>query len=63
MEPLLSPAELVAARARFEQDQEDAEYVEYTQAMERIAAPRRWRRARRRFLTANGYQNPRESLD
>ncbi|MFC5994662.1 hypothetical protein ACFQE5_10625 [Pseudonocardia hispaniensis] len=52
----LSPAELVAARRRFEQDQVDAEYVEYTEAMERISRPRHWRRARARFLRARGYR-------
>lgn len=55
MRPGLTPAELAAARNRFERDQADAEYVEYTEAMERIGNGRRWRRARAKFLRANGY--------
>lgn len=41
-----------AARCRFLADQDDAEYVEYTEAMARIGSRRRWRRERRRFLEA-----------
>ena len=48
----LSPAEVETARRRFEQDQDDAEYVEFTYAMQRMGAGRRWRRARRRLLRA-----------
>lgn len=44
-----------ALRRRFDQDQADAEFVEYTEAMERIATPRRWRRTRTKFLEARGY--------
>ena len=58
VDPLLSPDEQVAARERFRQDQEDAEYVEYTEAMERIGNARRWRRARSRFLRSRGYPTP-----
>lgn len=47
--------EMLAARRRFEQDQEDAMYVDYTFARGRIDARRRWRRDRERFLLANGY--------
>jgi hypothetical protein len=46
----LSSTEVDFARQRFEQDQNDAEYVEFTYAMERIGGGRRWRRERRRLL-------------
>jgi hypothetical protein len=55
MEPM---NEMLAVRHRFAQDQADAEYVEYTLAMERIGAGRRWRRERRRFLLGRGYSWP-----
>ncbi|MFC4947318.1 hypothetical protein [Pseudonocardia sp. GCM10023141] len=51
----MTTAELVVARHRFEQDQDDADYVEYTIAKERIGSARRWRRHRRRFLRLRGY--------
>lgn len=51
----LSLAEMLEARRRFVQDQDDAEYVEYTLAMERIRPGRRWRRERARFLRGRGY--------
>lgn len=51
----LSASEVAAARHTFEQDQADAEYVEYTEARERISQPRRWRRARMKFLKDRGY--------
>ena len=51
----LSLAEMLEARRRFVQDQDDAEYVEYTLAMERIRPGRRWRRERTRFLRDRGY--------
>jgi hypothetical protein len=46
--------EFLVARRRFDADQEDAEYVEYTFAMGRIGNPRKWQRERRRFLLARG---------
>jgi hypothetical protein len=52
----LSPAEAETARRRFEQDQSDAEYVEFTYAMERIGGGRRWRRERQRLLRARGIE-------
>lgn len=51
----MSRAERQAARRRFRQDHEDAEYVEYTFAMGRIDRPRRWKRRRHRFLRERGY--------
>lgn len=52
-----SPAEVIAARWRFVQDQRDAEFVEFAQAMERIGTGRRrWRRAWRRLLRIRGLQ-------
>jgi hypothetical protein len=51
-----SPADVDAARRRFEQDQDDAEYVEFTYAMERIGGGRRWRRERLRLLRARGVE-------
>ena len=55
MSPRLTPGELARARDRFEQDQAHAEYVEYTEAMERIGNARRWRRTRQKFLGRHGY--------
>lgn len=55
MRPGFTAQERAAVRRRFEQDQADAEYVEYTEAMERISTPRRWRRTRAKFLKARGY--------
>jgi hypothetical protein len=53
----LSPAEAETARRRFEQDQHDAEYVEFTYAMERIGGSRRrWRRERQRLLRVRGVE-------
>lgn len=52
----LSPAEVDAVRRRFEQDQDDAEYVEFTYAMQRIGGGRRWRRERRRLLRERGVE-------
>jgi hypothetical protein len=52
----LSPAEVDAVRRRFEQDQDDALYVEFTYAMERIGGGRRWRRERRRLLRERGIE-------
>ncbi|GAA3055398.1 hypothetical protein GCM10010464_20180 [Pseudonocardia yunnanensis] len=52
----LSSTEVDAARRRFEQDQDDAEYVEFTYAMERIGGGRRWRRQRRRLLRTRGLE-------
>jgi hypothetical protein len=52
----LSSTEMDAARRRFEQDQNDAEYVEFTYAMERIGRGRRWRRERQRFLRIRGVE-------
>jgi len=52
----LSSTEVDAARRRFEQDQDDAEYVEFTFAMERIGGGRRWRRERRRLLRTRGLE-------
>ena len=52
----LSSTEVDAARRRFEQDQNDAEYVEFTCAMERIGGCRRWRRERRRLLRTRGLE-------
>ena len=52
----LSPADVDAVRRRFEQDQDDAEYVELTHAMERIGGGRRWRRERQRLLRARGVE-------
>jgi hypothetical protein len=52
----LSSTEVDAARRRFEQDQADAEYVEFTYAMERIGGGRRWRRGRRRLLRTRGLE-------
>jgi hypothetical protein len=52
----LSSTEVDAARRRFEQDQNDAEYVEFTYAMERIGGGRRWRRERRRLLRTRGLE-------
>jgi hypothetical protein len=51
----MSVAELLAARRRFDQDQDDAEYVEYLEARGRIGRRRRWRRMRERFLRRQGY--------
>ena len=51
----MSVAELLAARRRFDQDQDDAEYVEYLEARARIGRSRRWRRMRERFLRRQGY--------
>ena len=56
MNSRLSPAEAETARRRFEQDQYDAEYVEFTYAMERIGGGRRWRRERRRMLRVRGVE-------
>lgn len=55
MIPFMSGGEIERARARFRTDQEHAEYVEYTEAMARIGRSRYWRRQRRRFLRAHGY--------
>jgi hypothetical protein len=52
----LSSTEVDAARRRFEQDQDDAEHVEFTYAMERIGGGRRWRRERRRLLRTRGLE-------
>ena len=52
----LSPAEVDALHRRFEQDQDDAMYVEFTYAMERIGGGRRWRRERRRLLRDRGVE-------
>lgn len=52
----LSSAEVAAARRRSEQDQDDAEYVEFTFAMERIGGGRRWRRERERLLRKRGIE-------
>lgn len=66
--PQLTSAVRHAARTRFHADQDDAEYVEYTEAMARIGSRRRWRRERRRFLEArelpigNGTDNELRSL-
>lgn len=60
MTPFMSAAEFDRARARFATDQEHALYVEYTEAMGRIARPRYWRRRQRRFLRENGYELPDE---
>lgn len=51
----LSAAEVRDARLRFETDQEDALYVEFTEAMARIGPRRAWLRRRRRFLRSRGY--------
>lgn len=49
------PAEDVErARTRFRDDQDEAEYLEYAEAMARIGPTRYWRR--RRFLDQRGYQ-------
>ncbi|MGD9529328.1 MAG: hypothetical protein AB7V44_21380, partial [Pseudonocardia sp.] len=58
MTPFMSAAEIHRARVRFHTDQEHALYVEYTEAMARIARPRYWRRRQRRFLRENGYDLP-----
>lgn len=55
---VMSLAEMLAVRRRFVQDQDDAEYIEYTRARERIGPGGRWRRARRRFLLGRGYSCP-----
>jgi hypothetical protein len=52
----LTPAEMDVARRRFEQDQDDAEYVEFTYAMQRIGGGRRWRRVRRNLLRERGVE-------
>lgn len=58
----LSEAEVEEARLRFHADQEDAEYVEYVEAMARIRPRRAWLRRRRRFLRSRGYP-PSEDWD
>jgi len=47
--------EVLVARGRFERDQDDADYVEYTFAMGRIGNLGKWRRERARFLRTRGY--------
>jgi hypothetical protein len=51
----MTPAERADARRRFEQDQADAQFVEYAEAMERVDSRWRWRRRRERFLRLRGY--------
>lgn len=51
----LSAAEIQDARLRFAADQDDALYVEFTEAMARIGPRRVWLRRRRRFLRSRGY--------
>ncbi|MGD9989107.1 hypothetical protein [Pseudonocardia sp.] len=57
MRPAFTAQERAAVRRRFDQDQADAEYVEYTEAMERLSTPRRWKRARAKFLRSRGYRS------
>jgi hypothetical protein len=52
----LSSTEVDAARRRFDQDQDDPEFAEFTSAMERIGGDRHWRRARRRLLRTRGLE-------
>ena len=50
----MTMAEMLAARRRFEQDQDDADHAEYTLAKGRIGTSRGRRRDRERLLRANG---------
>ncbi|TCK27224.1 hypothetical protein [Pseudonocardia endophytica] len=56
MTAFMSAEEVERARTRFTDDQDEADYVEYAEAMARIGRGRYWRRRRRRFLDRHGYQ-------
>lgn len=56
MTAFMSAEEVERARTRFCDDQEEAEYLEYAEAMGRIRPSRYWRRHRRRFLDKRGYE-------
>lgn len=56
MTAFMSAEEVERARTRFCADQDEAEYLEYAEAMARIGPTRYWRRHRRRFLDQAGYE-------